>query len=104
MAVEFIVHGFCQFLRWSVPDIQVGAYDLDRDLAGVYHCLRRGHGVALHPAAVAAAVPRAVFSVVPVFGDFGVFGHDDIAGRGHLVAAGDLAGIGPNHLFHLQPV
>ena len=42
-----------------------------------------------------------VFSIVPVFRDFGMPGDDDIAGTGNLVAAFDLAFDRFNYLFYL---
>ena len=45
-----------------------------------------------------------VFSAVPVFGNFGMPGDDDLSGAGDMVASFDLARYWTDHLFYLQPI
>ena len=104
VAVQFAVHDICEFPGRGFPDFQISAYDIHRYTVGLYHCLRRGHGVTLFPAQAQKGLLLPMFSAVSVLRDTGMFGHDDLAGTGNLVAAFNLAGYRPDYLFYLQPV
>ena len=79
MEIEHLVHVLCKLLRRIFPHFKIRAHDINRDIICLYYCVRWCYGDALHPATIAQGVSRAIFSVVSIFGNFGVFGHDDIA-------------------------
>ena len=104
LALEFTFYGVYQFFCRIFSHFEIGAHDEHWHITGFYHCLRGCDDLALYPAAFAAALPRAVFPSLSVFGNFGMLVDDDVPGYGHLVAAVDLVDGRSYHLLHLQPV
>ena len=101
MAFELAFHGFCGIFCRILSHFSIREHDLHRYVVGVYHRLRRGHGLALHSAQYAAGFSMPGVSAISYFGDFGMSGDDDVVRFRNLVALGDLADYRIDHLFYV---